>query len=119
MRTLAASVLAFEALVVALAIPVAITTQDVSGAAAGAAGGGLAVACLLVAALLRHRWAYAVGWVVQALAVASGFVVPAMFFLGGVFAVLWAVALRLGSRVGELRSAPHERPGRSGDETGG
>jgi hypothetical protein len=118
MRTLAASVLAFEAVVVALAIPVAITTQDVAGPVAGVAGGGLAVACLLVAALLRYRWAYAVGWVVQALAVACGLVVPAMFFLGGVFAVLWAVALRLGSRLGEA-SAPPERPGRSGDQAAG
>lgn len=106
MRTLGASVLAFEAVVIALAIPVAVTTQDVSGTAAGVAGGGLALACLIVAALLRYRWAYAVGWVVQVLAVVSGFVVPAMFFLGAVFAVLWAVALRLGSRFDHPPPAP-------------
>ncbi|MGH8869579.1 MAG: DUF4233 domain-containing protein [Actinomycetes bacterium] len=101
MRVLASAVLAFEALVVALAIPVAITTQDVDGATAGAAGGGLAVACLVVAGLLRYRWAYLAGSGLQVVAVASGLVVPAMFLLGGVFAVLWVVALRIGSRYGD------------------
>ena len=105
MRVLCASVLAFEAVVIALAIPVAITTQDVTPTLAGAAGGGLAVACLLVAGLLRHRWAYVVGSVVQVLAVATGFLAPAMFFLGVVFAGLWVAALWLGARYGP-RPAP-------------
>lgn len=110
MRTLAASVLAFEAVVIALAIPVAITTQDVDAGFAGAGGGALAVACLLVAGLLRHRWAYAAGWALQVLAIASGLVVPVMFFLGAVFALLWAAALRLGSRAGQGSAKPPDRP---------
>ena len=74
MRALGASVLAGEALVVFFA--------------------------LLVAALLPRRWALWAGWAVQVLVVASGFVVPAMFLLGAVFAGLWYAALRLGSTAG-------------------
>jgi len=33
------------------------------------------------------------------LIVASGFVVPAMFFLGAVFALLWVAAIRTGRRL--------------------
>jgi len=98
-RRLAAAVLFFEAIVIALAIPVAVTLEDVDGAVAAAALGGLAVVCLVVAGLLRRRWGYLLGWVVQVLAVASGLLVPAMFFLGFVFAVLWFLALRVGAAV--------------------
>ena len=52
-----------------------------SGAAL-AVGLGLAVACLVVAGLLRGEWAYALGWVLQVGAIALGVVVPLMFFLG-------------------------------------
>lgn len=109
MRVLCAAVLAFESVVVALAIPVALTTQDADPWLAGLGGGLLAVSCVVVAGLLRHRWAYVAGTVIQGAAVASGLVVPAMFLLGGVFAVLWGVALYLGSRYGG--SAPPAGPG--------
>jgi len=104
-RVLCSSVLAFEAIVVALAIPVAITTQDVAPAVAGVAGGGLAVVCVVVAGFLRHRWAYVAGSVVQVLAVACGLLAPAMFFLGLVFGGLWVAAIWLGVRYG-TRPAP-------------
>jgi hypothetical protein len=99
-RTLCAAVLAFESVVVALAIPVALTTQDADPRLAGLGGGALAVSCVLVAGLLRYRWAYVAGTLLQAVVVAAGLVVPAMFLLGGIFAVLWAVALSLGARYG-------------------
>ena len=55
--------------------------------------------CVLTAGLLRHRWAYAVGHLVQAGAVALGFVVPVMFFVGVMFAGLWALAYLVGRRI--------------------
>ena len=36
-------------------------------------GLGLCVACLVVAGLLRMRWAYVLGWAIQVAAVAVGF----------------------------------------------
>lgn len=104
MRAIAASVLFFEALVVALAIPVAITLQDADPALAGLGGGLLALSCLVVAGLLRRPYGYRMGWVLQGFVVASGFVVPAMFFLGGLFAVLWAVGLRVGRKGEEVQA---------------
>jgi hypothetical protein len=98
MRRLCATVLACEAIVVVLAIPVAIAIAHADPAQAGLVGGGLAVACVVVAGLLRYRWAYVAGTIVQVLAIATGIVVSVMFFLGAVFGALWFTAIWLGRR---------------------
>lgn len=97
-RRLLATVLGCEAIVIALAIPVAVSVLEVDGATAGAVCGGLAVACLLMAGLLRFPWAVAAGTVLQVLIVATGFMVPAMFFLGVVFGALWVTAIWMGRK---------------------
>jgi hypothetical protein len=97
-RTLAAATLCFEALVVLFAGLVAKELSSLSEGAAVGLAAGLAVACFVTAGLLRHPAGYVLGSVLQVAVVASGFWVPAMFFLGGVFAVLWYLALRLGRR---------------------
>ena len=61
-----------------------------------AVGGALAIGCLAVAAMITRSWAYKAGSALQVLAILSGFVVPAMFVVGVIFAVLWTVAVRLG-----------------------
>jgi hypothetical protein len=99
MRTMAAPVLFFEALIVALAIPVALALTDVSAAAIGWGFGALAVACLVCASQLGHPWAYALGSVLQVFVLACGFLVPAMVILGLVFGALWVAALRYGRQV--------------------
>ena len=104
MRPIAASVLVFEAIIVCLAIPVAIDLGGVEPAVAGVGGAALAGACLVTAGLLRFSWGYTIGWVLQLIVVLSGFVVTAMFLLGGLFAILWAVGLRVGRRGEELRA---------------
>jgi hypothetical protein len=97
-RTLAAATLCFEALVVLFAGLVAKELSSLSGGAAIGLAAGLAVACLVTAGLLRYRAGYVAGSVLQVAVVGSGFWVPAMFFLGGIFAVLWFLARRLGRR---------------------
>ena len=104
MRTLAASVLVGEAFVLFFATLVAKDLSDVDDATVWAVGGGAAMACLVVAGLLRHSWAYVAGSLLQALVIAAGFVVPVMFFLGAVFAILWVLAIYLGRRVARLQS---------------
>ena len=99
MRRLGASVLGMEAIVVGLFTPVAINTQGVRPAVAVTVGIGLAVLCVLVIGLLKHPFAYIVGSVVQVLAIAAGFLVPTMFFLGAVFAALWITAIFVARRV--------------------
>jgi Protein of unknown function (DUF4233) len=104
-RTLASATVSLEAFVVFFA---GLVAKDLSSLSSGRALGlfsGLAVACLLTAGLLQRPWGYAFGWVVQAAVVASGFWVPVMFFLGGVFLVLWWVALSQGARIEREREA--------------
>ncbi|HLV73873.1 uncharacterized protein DUF4233 [Actinomadura hallensis] len=103
-RRLFATILACEAIMTALAFPVAVSVMKVDGATAGAVCGGLAVACLLVAGLLRHSWAVAVGTVLQVLIIATGFMVPAMFFLGVVFGALWATAIWMGRKAASVQA---------------
>ena len=102
-RRLLAAVLACEAVVIALAIPVAVAVLDVGAATAGGVCGGLAVACVLMAGLLRFPWAVAVGSVLQVLIVATGFMVPAMFFLGVLFGALWGTAIWMGRKAAAVQ----------------
>lgn len=104
-RGICAAVLCLEAITVALATPVMITVQDVPVVTALLIGLGLAAACLLLAGMLRSEVAYAVGWVLQAGAIALGFVVPTMFALGLVFGALWATAYWLGRKIERERAA--------------
>ena len=104
MRTLCASVLAFEAVVLLLFVPVAVQLGDVDGAAAWwlAAPGGLAI---VAAGVLRSRVGLVLGSLVQVLAIGLGFVVPVMFFLGALFAALWVLAIVLGRRAEALQTS--------------
>jgi len=104
MRRLCATVLIFEAIVIGLAIPVAITIEHASHMAAGVAGGVLAGVAVLLAAVVGRpgqRWALIAGSLLQVAVIATGVVVPAMFVLGPIFAALWAVAIWLGLRYRE------------------
>ena len=60
--------------------------------------------------LLRYAWAYWLGWAVQVAAIALGFAVPTMFFLGAVFLALWATAYFLGRKI-EIERAEWEARG--------
>ena len=104
-RGLCAAVLSLEAIALGLTTPVMITISDVSVGTAVAVGLGLAVACLLLAGMLRAEWAYLAGYAVQIAAIALGFVVPVMFGLGAVFAALWVGADLLGRRIERERAA--------------
>lgn len=106
-RGMCAAVLALEGIVIGLSTPVMATLTDVSLGVAFGLGLGLAAACLLLAGMLRSEAAYGAGWVVQVGAVAVGFVVPTMFFLGAVFALLWGTAYFLGRRIEQDRAAAY------------
>jgi hypothetical protein len=105
MRRLCATVLIMEAIVIGLAIPVAITIEHVPQRSAGIAGGVLAVAAVLLAGVVGRPgqgWALAAGSALQVAVIAAGTLVPAMYALGGLFAVLWATAIWLGHRYREV-----------------
>jgi hypothetical protein len=100
MRRLCATVLVMEAIIIGLAIPVAITIGHASHAF-GWAGGGLAVAAVLLAGVVgrpRRPWALAAGSVLQLLVIAAGVLVPVMYVLGVIFAGFWTLAIWMGRR---------------------
>ncbi len=106
-RGMCAAVLSLEAITLGLTTPVMIVLTDLPAGAAVAVGVGLAVACLVVAGLLRAEWGYLLGWVIQVWAIALGLVVPIMFVLGPLFALLWGTAYFLGRKIERERAAAY------------
>lgn len=104
-RGMCAAVLCLEAIALGLTTPVLISIAGVATGTALAVGLGLAIVCLVLAGMLRAEWAYAMGYVVQAAAIALGFVIPVMFGLGAIFAALWAGADLLGRKIERERAA--------------
>ncbi len=96
-----------EVLVVGFAMLVA---KDISiNRAIPATALGVAITVLAVIALsrLRTRLGWVLGWLVQLLVISGGLVVPVMYFLGVLFAVLFAAAIIVG-RKGEQARAERE-----------
>jgi hypothetical protein len=105
-----AAILAFEGLVVFFAMLVALDLSDVDNATLWWVGSTALVACVVLAGLLRHSWAFSAGSVLQVLIIGTGAVVPTMFFLGALFAALWFLAIFLGRRVARLQAAAAAEP---------
>jgi hypothetical protein len=102
LRQLCGTVLAMEAIVIGLAIPVAIVLEHVHRGLAGGVGGGLAVCALLLSGVVGRPgmgWTLVAGTVLQALVIAAGAVVPAMYGLGAIFAALWITGIWLARRL--------------------
>lgn len=103
-RAMCAAILSLESIALGLSSAVMIALADVRPAVALTVGLGLAVLCLLTAGMLRAEWAYALGTAIQVAAVVLGFVVPIMFFIGGLFALLWGTAYFLGRKIERERA---------------
>lgn len=99
MRNMCSAMLTMQAIVLGLATPVLITVQGVDATLALILGLGLALACLVATAFLRFEWGYWLGHAIQIAAIALGFLLPVMFFIGGMFAALWLGAFFLGRRI--------------------
>ena len=105
------SVLIFEAMVFGLAIAGMIQVSAVPVSLAFGLGFGSAVLAVVAAAVLRRPAGYALGWLTQLVAIALGFATSMMFWVGGMFALLWVVCFALGRRIettppGGARPAP-------------
>lgn len=96
---LAATCLVLEAFLVLFAILAAIGLSDLPDSTVWLAGGALALTCLAVAGLVRRPAGLVLGTALQAVIVATGVWVPAMFFLGALFVALWVWFLHLGARI--------------------
>lgn len=99
MRVPLLSMLFFEVIVFALAIPVMILVSHVDALPAALLGGGAAVLALAAAGLLRKPVGYPIGWLAQLVGILLGLLTPAMFIVGAMFAALWTVSFVLGKRL--------------------
>ncbi|BDZ66445.1 DUF4233 domain-containing protein [Agromyces mangrovi Wang et al. 2018] len=109
-RSLASIVLGFELFIVLLA---SLTIFGLSPAPFGddgiprwwalVGGGVLLVGLLAIMALLRYEGAYVAGWVLQGILLATGFLNPAMFFVGALFGGMWWYAMVAGARIDRQR----------------
>jgi hypothetical protein len=98
MKMLASVVLIMEALVVGFAMLVAKDLSTNSAIPASVLGLGIAILAIIAAALLRVRWGWVLGWLIQVLVITAGVVVPTMYFLGAVFAILFGAAIIVGKK---------------------
>lgn len=101
MSRLSATVLFLEAIVIALTIVPAVKLEHVTPMAAGLAAGIATVAAVVLAGLARRFLPVTLvgGSLLQVLVIVAGTVLPAMYILGGIFALLWVTGIWLGHRV--------------------
>lgn len=105
MRTLCSSVLGLEAILVLLATTLATSNGSVENTRLAWIL-GLALMVLLIAAIgtLGSRRGLTIGWILQALVVATSIVVGwTMLVLGLLFTVLWWFAIHLGTKADARR----------------
>ncbi|HWU31394.1 MAG TPA: DUF4233 domain-containing protein [Marmoricola sp.] len=98
-RRLCAAILVLEAIVLGLSTLVLINATHMNKSLGLSVGLGLCVLCLLTSGLLRFRWAYAIGWLIQIAAIAMAIESLTLGFLGLIFLALWVTAVRLGARI--------------------
>jgi hypothetical protein len=72
-----------------------------------ALGGGLVVLVLAVVAIgtLRTIVGVALGWIVQAILVAGGLLLPELYLVGALFVALWAYCMIVGGRIDRRNAA--------------
>jgi len=101
MSRLSSTVLILEAIVIALTIVPAVKLGHATPVSAGVAAGIATVAAILLAGLARRFLPVTLvgGSLLQVLVIVAGIVLPAMYILGGVFALLWVTGIWLGHRV--------------------
>jgi hypothetical protein len=101
MSRLSATVLILEAIVIALTIVPAVKLEGATPVSAGIAAGIATLAAIVLAALARRLLPVTLvgGSLLQALVIASGVILPVMYILGGIFALLWVTGIWLGHRV--------------------
>ncbi|WP_199423853.1 DUF4233 domain-containing protein [Actinotalea solisilvae] len=103
-RQFAATILVLEAFLVGFAALVAFGLRLAPPSVVWGVAGALALSLVLSAGLLRSTAGYVAGSVLQVAVLAAGLAVPMMFVVGGIFVVLWVVALRLGGRIDRERA---------------
>ncbi|MET9292650.1 DUF4233 domain-containing protein [Streptomyces sp. NPDC003077] len=104
MRTLCSSTLIGEFFVIGFAALVAQRLYDVPVGTVWTVSGIAMLLSVLLCGMIGRPGGVALGWALQIGLIASGFVVPTMFFLGPVFAALWWASVHFGRKVDEAKA---------------
>ncbi|MFF3317871.1 DUF4233 domain-containing protein [Streptomyces sp. NPDC003035] len=104
MRTLCASTLIGEFFVIGFAGLVAMKDDSLSMSAVWWVCGIAMLVSVLLCGMITRPGGLQLGWALQIALVASGFVVPVMFFLGATFAVLWWASIHYGRAIDEAKA---------------
>lgn len=106
MRVMAAAVLTMESLLMGFALLIA---KDSASDAQLWLGAGLAIALLLSAGLLKRKGGYLLGSILQIFMISYGLVIWHMYYMGGLFALLWITAIALGRRGEAIKASLIEK----------
>lgn len=100
----AATLLSLEVVIILLTAMTVFGLRKADPTEVALVAGVVGVLAIVAAAALRSGIGYTIGWAVQVLLVASGFLIPSMWVLGGIFLVMWAWALATGARIDRERA---------------
>jgi hypothetical protein len=98
------TILVLEAVLVFFATLVAYGLRLTDPTAIWWVGGSLSVVLILLSGMMSRPGGYLAGSIAQVLVLAGGIFVPTMFVIGGIFVILWVVALRLGGKIDRERA---------------
>ncbi|HIZ36118.1 MAG TPA: DUF4233 domain-containing protein [Candidatus Ruania gallistercoris] len=93
-----------EVFVIFFALLVAYGLRVADPTVLGVLGGVGMVSCAVAARLQRTRAGIVIGSAVQVLLLLGGFLVPTMFVVGAVFAIVWALGVWLGLKIDRERA---------------
>ncbi|XKK40725.1 DUF4233 domain-containing protein [Nocardiopsis sp. ARC36] len=105
MRVVCAVVLLFEAIVIGLFIPVAISLEGMEPATAASLWGGMAAVALVLSGLQKRTWAHYAAWALQAAFLFTSFLVSGAMLIAVVFVSLWVTGVVMGRRTDEMKAA--------------
>ncbi|MFI0786467.1 DUF4233 domain-containing protein [Streptomyces lydicus] len=99
MRMLCASTLIGEFFVIGFAGLVAMQLTNLSAVTIWTVSGVAMLLSIVLCGMLTRPGGVQLGWALQIALIASGLVLPTMFFLGAVFAALWWASVHYGRKV--------------------
>ncbi|MEU6368980.1 DUF4233 domain-containing protein [Streptomyces sp. NPDC046931] len=104
MRTLCASTLIGEFFVIGFAGLVAMKDPNLSTTTVWTLSGIAMALSILLCGLITRPGGVQMGWALQIALIASGFIVPAMYFMGAIFAALWWASVHYGRKIDEAKA---------------
>ena len=107
-ESLLSIVLGLEAVLMFFVTLTAFGLKAVPPVTAFVGGGALLLLLVLTAGLLRFRWGVWLGWVLQAVLIATGILLPIMYLIGAGFVGIWIYCFIKGRDIDRQRSQLQE-----------